>query len=418
MKIHRFLFYLLLVFLPTQLSKYFFPEFAFVSGIRIDLLAPVIYFTDIVIVGIVLTWGTGLIRTTRGYFSKKTISILAVCFIAMILNISFAINPFVSFLKWLRIIETIFLTVYINIEKPPVKTSILFLMTGGFYSCVLAWLQFVQQSSIGGIFWWIGERTFAVTTPGIARMTLNNQLFLRPYATFPHPNVLAGFLTCLIPFVFYSKNRSHLTKLFFVPILISFLATIFITFSQTAWIIAVITTLTFFLREKGVIITSRKAFVGILIATCMLFLGSYRFVESESIQRRLSLAQNAFSIIKRSPIMGVGLNNFIIANQDQQINSYQDLQPVHSIYFLLLSETGTAGIITAMLVLMVFYNKTKTVNSSFHAFWSLCALLTFGLFDHYPLTIHQTLLFGGILTGFIFSTSQSMLNLTHGKRSK
>ena len=49
--------------------------------------------------------------------------------------------------------------------------------------------------------YFIGERTFTGQTPGIATVALNGNLLLRPYGTFPHPNVLAGFLLVGILFV-------------------------------------------------------------------------------------------------------------------------------------------------------------------------------------------------------------------------
>lgn len=421
MKTHRFLFYLLLVLLPTQLTKYFFPNFAFVAGIRVDYLAPVIYLTDIIVVGIVLTATHDLLKKTRLLFSRETTIIITVCFVGIILTTVFAISPLVALLKWFRIIEALFISFYIANEKLSLKTSSLLLVIGGIYSCILAWMQFVHQSSIGGIVWWIGERTFAIATPGIARITIHHKLFLRPYGTFPHPNVLAGFLTCLIPFIFYLKNFNKYTQLFFFPTLILFLATILITFSQTAWIVAIVTTIVFALQHQTIKFTKPLLFLGILTVSITTFI-SYQFVEPESISRRVTLAENAFVIVREHPLFGVGLNNFILANQQQSINSYQDLQPVHSIYLLFIAETGIVGVFLAILFFRLFYKKIRINSLSFFFVWSLSTLYVFGLFDHYPLTIHQTLLLSGILTGFIYSTSRSVIHLKkgelYGKRSK
>ncbi|MEK9176076.1 MAG: hypothetical protein AAB520_01390, partial [Patescibacteria group bacterium] len=46
----KLIFYLLLLFLPTQLGLHLWPDFSFVHGIRIDYLSPTIYFTDFLIV--------------------------------------------------------------------------------------------------------------------------------------------------------------------------------------------------------------------------------------------------------------------------------------------------------------------------------------------------------------------------------
>jgi len=426
---HRFLFYLLLVLLPTQLTKYFFPEFALVNGIRVDYLAPVIYLTDLIIIAIIVFWLIEYVAAASYAAKNKARKVRAATLIlfgttiVIAINIFFAINPTIAFLKWLRIIETGFLVFYILKAKPNLRFTIYCLLFAGFYSCILAWIQFIYQSSIGGILWWIGERTFTVTTSGIARTIVNNQLFLRPYATFPHPNVLAGFLTCLIPFIFYLKNLNKITQLLFIPTLILFLATLVITFSQSAWIIALITTLIFIVKERHIRLTTPAVFLGLVIFTLILSFISYQFVEKESIARRIAVTNNAFSIIQENPLFGVGLNNFIIANQQNiQVNSYQDLQPVHSIYLLFAAEMGIVGILLFVLVLFYLYKKTRIGKDSFYIIWPLATLLLLGLFDHYPLTIHQTLLFISILTGFIYSTSLSVIHLHkgkhHDKRSK
>ena len=54
--LHRWLFYLLLLLIPTQLGYHFWPDFAFVNGIRVDYLAPTIYLTDLLILGIGISW--------------------------------------------------------------------------------------------------------------------------------------------------------------------------------------------------------------------------------------------------------------------------------------------------------------------------------------------------------------------------
>ena len=47
--INKILFFLFLLFLPTQLGKHFFLDFSYLSGVRVDYLAPTIYLTDTII---------------------------------------------------------------------------------------------------------------------------------------------------------------------------------------------------------------------------------------------------------------------------------------------------------------------------------------------------------------------------------
>ena len=55
-KIPNLLFYLLILFLPTQFGKHFFPAFSFVSGVRVDYLSPTLYLTDILVLFLFIFW--------------------------------------------------------------------------------------------------------------------------------------------------------------------------------------------------------------------------------------------------------------------------------------------------------------------------------------------------------------------------
>src|SRR5260221_1150 len=46
------LFTLFIVLLPVQLGLHFWPDWALVSGIRVDYLAPVIYLTDLIVIAL------------------------------------------------------------------------------------------------------------------------------------------------------------------------------------------------------------------------------------------------------------------------------------------------------------------------------------------------------------------------------
>ena len=60
-------FYLLILFLPTQLGKHFWPNFSYVYGVRIDYLSPTLYFTDILIIGLFLSWILESLVSSNGF---------------------------------------------------------------------------------------------------------------------------------------------------------------------------------------------------------------------------------------------------------------------------------------------------------------------------------------------------------------
>src|SRR5258708_5260679 len=84
-------------------------------------------------------------------------------------------------------------------------------MIGIIGESILAIAQFFNQGSLNGVLYFLGERTFTATTSGIANASVSGELILRPYGTFPHPNVLAGYLLIsLTLLLLYAK--SYLSK--------------------------------------------------------------------------------------------------------------------------------------------------------------------------------------------------------------
>jgi hypothetical protein len=79
----------------------------------------------------------------------------------------------------------------------------------GLLQALIAIGQFLKQGSLGLTF--LKESTFRVTDTGIAKVIIFDQVFIRPYGLFLHPNVLAGFLgitllfTLAYPLVFHRK---------------------------------------------------------------------------------------------------------------------------------------------------------------------------------------------------------------------
>jgi len=230
MPIHRIFFFLTILLLPTQLGKHFFPDWALVLGRRIDYLSPTIFLTDITIVLTLVSW---LFSQTKklSAFSHQLSDLMPrywklICvFLFIGLNILFSTSPIVSFYKWLKVLEFVLFGWYIVKSKPSYSFCLTVLCLPVFYSSLIAIAQFFLQHSIGGPLWFLGERTFDITTPGIATVQilpisilnlkfniLNTSEVLRAYATFPHPNVLGGFLAVTLPLLLTQSTNLQIYK--------------------------------------------------------------------------------------------------------------------------------------------------------------------------------------------------------------
>jgi len=259
--------------------------------------------------------------------------------------------------------------------------------------------QVLKQSSVNGLFWFFGERTFNLLTPGIAKGVWLGNVFLRPYGTFSHPNSLAGFTFIAMILILGKKKLNSFDKL---SIFFGF-ALILLCFSRTIWLAVLII---------GIYFVFSKIFLGLqhgsenkklslnftylfslasILITIFLFLRTT--LEASSFENRRKLAEYAFVIIKQNPLFGVGANNFIVslAQKNTAWEWFYWLQPVHNIFLLVASETGLIGLVAfSMFLTLSLRNLVKKRSpSSFYLLASLFGILFTGLFDHYWLTLIQ-----------------------------
>ncbi|MDP3987619.1 MAG: O-antigen ligase family protein [Candidatus Levybacteria bacterium] len=324
----------------------------------------------------------------------------------------------------LKLLEFLFFGFYTAAAIKTMKQlSIIVLLfsTGILFESVLGISQYFNQSSIGGTFYYFGERAFNSQTPGIANASLNGALILRPYGTFSHPNVLAAYLTIAMIMVI-----SNFKRFFFGIVLLTGSSALFLTMSRVA-IVFWLLILGYFLIPQILTIFKRKKIIGLFVV--LVFICSigiyfsfspikYRFLTlslaDESIVKRQELISQSIIMIKNNPIFGVGINNFLF-----NLKGYY-LQPVHNIYLLIAAQTGLVGLAFFGWFLMKTFSQFSIFNFQFSIkqkkinfkilniknsfkisnfkFQILSLILVLGLFDHYFLTLQQ----GQLMFAFVF----------------
>lgn len=413
MKLHQALFWLLIFFLPTQLGKHFWPNFAFVSGIRVDYLSPTLYLTDILIIGILGLWGWGKMINDQWLmvnWLKRYWWVLAI-FIYLLTNALFAQNQGAALYKFLKIIEFGLLGLYVAKNNFLITNYQLPISLAVVYSSLIAIAQFLKQSSLGGIFWWLGERSFSAGTPGISLGEFSGKLFLRPYGTFSHPNSLAGFfLVSLILVLGY--NIQHPTSNRVARWLAATLGTITIvlSFSRTVWLIGLM--LAFFVIGCRLLRSKKYGlfFISLAIFGASLF-WLLPSLEGKSVQERTELTKTATLIIQSAPLTGVGLNNFIVQlPKFWQAKTIYFLQPAHNIFLLITAETGLVGLVIFLWFLYLTFkklleigNKQSLLLRNWKLVIPLLVILLTGVADHYWFTLQQNQLLLTILLGICWS---------------
>lgn len=402
-----FLFYLLILFLPIQVGKHFWPQSAFVYGLRIDYLSPTFYLTDLLVLGIITIAFIKEIRNKKTVkkLASRSIKIIVAITLLLFISASFAKNQPVAFYGIIKFLEFLFLAIFIAKKIKSFKYIYLLMSIAVIYESIIAIAQFINQGSLGRIFYFLGERTFTGQTPGIANASLGGELVLRAYGTFSHPNVLAGFLVVFMSAILVNMiQRKTLSSVYWTSIVIGTIA-IFLTLSRiaiTLWLVTVL--LALIARYK----LSKKITLLLILLIFLVFLFPplyLRFtnivLSDQSIYNRGVLIDASIKMFKESPFIGVGPNNFIVnLSEVIKVTSVSLLQPVHNIYLLILSEIGLFGLVVFLLLL---YFSLKNINKNSPCSLSFVLILILGLFDHYFLTLQQGQLLLSIILGFCWA---------------
>jgi hypothetical protein len=443
LKIHEIFFALLVVLLPIQLGKHFWPDWSYVWGLRIDYLSPTVYLTDLLVLGIVFFWflenrnhlgGGAKLKAflLRGGTKKKLLLPISISAF-LLLNAFLSQNQPASFYKLIKILEFALLGFYVSRHRNLLPVTCYLLPLAVAYSSLIAIAQFIKQASIGGFFYWLGERTFSVVTPGIAKAVINGQLVLRPYATFPHPNVLAGFILISLvlilqlrrklktprrwkqSYVFFLRGEALAKFLFWFTFLVG-LVTIALSFSRSVWLMGCL--IGFYLLWKYFLGKMKKRTPrrwgnslatllrgGTVLALSLGILGMFGLLgkglsSDGAISQRLDLAKASVGMIKEYLWVGVGLNNFIVRLPEYWSASWRIrfLQPVHNIYLLVAAETGLAGLLVFLWFLVLTIKKQLEILN-YKLLIPILVILLLGLTDHYWLTLQQTQLLMVIVLG-------------------
>ncbi len=396
----KILFAGLLAVLPLQIGRHFWPSFSYVLGLKIDYLAITVYLQSFLTLGLIVSFKKTILKAFK---AKKHLWLLAGFFLLAGLNIFGANLALVALFSWLKIFGFVLLIFLISQNQRIIlkflPKIIPFWLIGESF---LSFWQLIDQSSVGGLFWYLGERSFNIFTPGIAKATFLNKVFLRPYATFSHPNSLAGFILVSLILLFIKKKFSWWDKLAFVLGLL----VLGFCFSRTIWLTTLLCCLAFVLfqiffnKEKRKFDFIYFSALAIIVLTVSLFQRST--IEANSFTYRTVLVNYAVELIKTRPLLGVGANNFIIAlsKSDFSWQMISFLQPVHNIFLLVGSEIGILGLslFSGFLILSLLRAKKNLI-----IFSALLVILFTGLFDHYWLSLIQNYYLFALVLGLAWS---------------
>lgn len=388
-----FLFLLALLSIPIQLGKFFFFNYSYILGIPIDYRASAIYLSDLLIIAYIVAFTGGNLQDFKKIFKLRKRFLKAIFFLNLYLLIDtlfFSLSKQVSLYLNLKTLEFGLFALCCSLtlaKKKILKRAYMVMAFSLIWQALVVFGQFIFQRSLG--LWFLGERTFDTTTVGIAHSQIFGNQYLRPYGTFPHPNVLGGFfvvflIILLSDYLKIKKNTKSKNYFWSKAISIGLLAVAtMLTFSKSAALSAVLAFIVFAKRFKDLLIRLVAALVLLLIV-----IQSLSSVEITSIAERLTLAQAAFDVAKLNPLFGVGSGNFILELSKFDlftISQVRLLQPVHNIFLLVLAENGILGVLLFSFVLLVVFRQAVS-NIKIALF---IVILIYLSVDHFFVTLQQ-----------------------------
>ena len=414
-KIKTLTFYILLFLIPFKTSKHFFISESILNGKIIDYFLPTIYIQDfLIIIFILFSLISFLKKRNSKVISKyqKIISLMFLLFIPLLLFFNHQyLKDKIFIIKYLRVIEYIFLIVSILIQKKNFldvkKITIIFSLSSLLISLIVIG-EFILQQSLG--FKFLGEWDFNSNTSGLATFYLNGFNIIRPGATFPHPNIIAFYVSLISSlniYLLFIKRQKRYLFIFLINTLA--IALLFSKIGYLLFFINIIISsiyLSFIHRDKlETRLKSKNKLFAVFIIIIILMISPLFIIRTNSLllsdysslERRYFLNEIAIRSIEKNIIKGVGLNRFLFQfNSDDFSNLYSFVQPVHNFYLLFLSENGIIVFILFLFILLfglflqidLFIDKEKNFFRLFLIIFCILFIIA-SFWDHYFYSLFQ-----------------------------
>jgi hypothetical protein len=366
-----------LLLIPTQLGRHWWPEWSLVRGVRVDYLSPTLYLID-------LLWGLWLIFNFKFLkFSRKSWWLIGFLAISMLA----AENKWAAIYKTGRLVQLAVTVILIKNSGLKIQNYLRWIVpTWIIVESLLGTAQVINGGSLGGVWYWLGERRFDFNTIGIAQWSRGEIGLVRAYGTFSHPNSLAGFLVvCLV-----LGNRLFRPRKGISYWLVAGIGVwgILVTGSRVVWGLGLgymIYGVRFMDKKIKVIL------VGLMII--LIWRSGLRGWDAAGGQKRINLAKTAITMIKDNTVFGVGLNNFLVKSGS--------LQPVHNIFLLAGSELGILGVWGIWEIL----RRLKRANG-----WIWAVVVITGMVDHYWVTLAQNMWLVTLVLSLQLETNVGKIN--------
>jgi len=364
-----------------------------------------VYCSDIFLVFAVVCWGISLFKgeTNEIIYGNIIINRLLQIFILFV-AISLCISgvSMVGVLFFSRIVGMYLVYLMIVNELIPMERILYILALVITFQAVIGIIQVIGQKSLG--FRFLGEPVISNNIPGVAKLKIGDQVFLRAYGTMLNPNILAG---CASVIFLLSCGIKKIPRLVFAILLTGILATL-----PLSAIFAVMTGFGVF-----IIYSSKKSLHGFMVAGILVimavgFTGAKIILDKNSVDERIDQAKIGLAMMSGHPLgVGPGLFTSKMVEFTEKKMAPWEIQPVHNLPVLIATEAGWGSAITgiAIIIFLVFFIRQKSGGNGVNLAAGLTAIVILSMTDHYFWTSYQGLAVIFIYLGIASSSLRSSM---------
>lgn len=427
--IDNLLLILIIIFIPFSPKFLFDTSWSYVTGTYSHFTSFFLYISDFFIFALIIKV---FLSTAKKYPVNKLWKASALIFIGWI-ALELYLHNFTSLELYLsiRLVSLVLFAFAVSkMSVPREKIAWTFTILGA-VQALIAFFQFTLQQSVG--LYKLGESHLTIGGYGVAKIAQEGITMIRGYGTFPHANVLGGFLVITTLFNLYLLNKSlHGTnpqtavyrwQQFGLNLLLFFnIFGVFISFSRGALIAlgsSILLCLGIYLLNKQYSALQRTIVsCGTIIIVCILILApvlSTRLTTTDQASlERITYNSIGLAMIQSNPISGFGVGQSMLHMKQFAESSHEmllkpwEIQPIHNFWLISAADLGLGSIFLVFLVLFPLLLIIKGVIKKPDP-WVMTlvtisvAILLLFLIDHYFYTIWPM----GILLWLILGLSMA-----------
>jgi len=210
----------------------------------------------------------------------------------------------------------------------------------------------------------------------------------RPGGTVGHCNHLARYIGFILPvsIIIAMTERARAMRWFAAIVTAAGLVALIYTLTRSSWLgllISVLFMIPFMFRWRlisfrvlGKFMLAAIVFILILLAFSDVIRGRLTTYDLGSAHTRITTAQVALNIIQDHPLIGAGINNYgaLLEEYWDGEDAFTRKAAVHNTYLLYMAEIGIPGFIVYMVLLIVFFFRTKKAMRSRFGYYSAVAI--------------------------------------------